>query len=75
MLTLPLETMLAKEAKTAVQLCRGKHLDCLNKGGREITVRTKWQSGSPDGDTGTWGLNGNGLLGNERFPVGKANPT
>ena len=46
--TLPSETVLAKEAKDSSYLL-WKSPRLFNRNGRGIAVRTKWQSGSMDG--------------------------
>ncbi len=44
-------------------------------GAEWITVRTKWQSGIGLGNDSAWALMGNHLIGNERQPLEKVNPT
>ena len=68
-----LETMTAKEAKRWFD-CGGNHLGC-RKDRKRVTVRTEWQSGTVYGDNAVRRLRGNRLIGNERYAVGKANPT
>ena len=63
--TLPSETVLAKEAKDSSYLL-WKSPRLFNRNGRGIAVRTKWQSGTCAGDAQAAAVKGNRLTGNGR---------